>query len=65
MNDLNLDLLVDLFAVGKLKLNDAEWLYNKGYNVICKDGQVNSIEKRKDILIINKQIYYFGFDLGE
>ena len=37
------EILINLFNLGKLKLNDAEWLYKRGFCVECADGKVIDI----------------------
>ncbi len=67
MGTLNLDLLANLFNLGKLTLNDAEWLHNKGYIIVCNDGIVSKIEKEKEYysVTINGIAFEMGFDLAK
>ena len=37
------EILINLFNRGKLKLHDAEWLYNRGFCVVCAGGKVIDI----------------------
>jgi len=41
--DLDLTLIKELFNIGKLKLIDAQWCQEQGYDVICRNGKVESI----------------------
>jgi len=40
----NLSKIAELFNIGKLTLEDAEWFSRRGYEITCADGQVKSIE---------------------
>lgn len=40
---MNLSKIVELFNIGKLKLDDAEWFARRGYAVVCADGNVESV----------------------
>jgi len=40
---MNLMLLLKLFNIGKLKLIDAQWCQEQGYDVICRNGKVELI----------------------
>lgn len=43
MVEIDLDLCKELFNTGKLNSNDAQWFQDKGYDVVCANGKVESI----------------------